>query len=114
MAMLVLIVCTLACYSGERLPLIFSPAKLPGAVVGEAYELEISVSDNVTPVLRIEIEDGDLPPGLEFIFEERTGFATIRGVPEAAGEYHFSVFASCYATSVSGQTGKHEYVIVVE
>jgi hypothetical protein len=113
-AILVLIVSVVACYSGERLPLTFSPEKLPGASVGETYDVEIAVSNNVTPVYRIRITSGDLPPGLEFVFEEGTEFATIRGNPEAVGEYHFSVFVSCYGTSVNGQTGKQEYVIVVE
>ncbi len=114
LTMFMLIFSAAACYTGERLPLTFSPEKLPAATLGEAYEVEIAVSDNETPVLRIYISSGDLPPGLEFIFEEGSQSALIRGLPEAAGEYHFTVFASCYGTSVSGQTGKQEYLIVVE
>ena len=113
LAMLVLIAAVSACYS-DRPPLIFSPDEVPGASVGEAYEVAINVSDNVTPVWYMAIAEGELPAGLEFIFEVGSDSALIRGTPEMAGEFHFTVSVSCYATSRDGQTGEHAYVIVVE
>ena len=113
LSMLALIAAVSACYE-ERPPLTFSPDELPGAAVGEAYEAAINVSDNVTPVGDMVIAEGELPPGLEIVFEGGSDAALIRGTPEMVGEFRFTVSVWCYGTSVNGQTGEKAYVIVVE
>ena len=115
LSMLMLMAAASACYSGE-LPadLTFSPDELPGALIGEMYEVTITVSESVTPIGDISIAEGDLPPGLEFVFEGGSDTALIRGTPEIEGAFHFSVSAWCFGTSIDGQTGEQEYVIVVE
>lgn len=95
------------------------PASLPDGEVGAAYEVEIRVSDAVTPVNSMSIPNGALPPGLELEFPledpgDDRNRAMIRGIPEEAGTYTFTVSVSCFATMVSGQTGQREYVIVVK
>lgn len=95
------------------------PASMPDGEVGAAYEVEIRVSDAVTPVNSMSIPNGALPPGLELEFpledpSDDRNRATIRGIPEEAGTYRFTVSVSCFATMVSGQTGQREYVIVVK
>lgn len=95
------------------------PASMPDGEVGAAYEVEIRVSDAVTPVTSMSIPNGALPPGLELEFPledpgDDRNRAMIRGVPEEAGTYTFTVSVSCFATMVSGQTGQREYVIVVK
>ena len=95
------------------------PASLPDGEVGAAYEAEIRVSDAVTPVNSMSASYGTLPPGLELEFPledpgDDRNRAMIRGIPEEAGTYTFTVSVSCFATMVSGQTGQREYVIVVK
>jgi hypothetical protein len=87
---------------------------LPNAQTGVEYEAEIRVSDNVTPVFSMTVSDGTLPAGLELIYEDGVDGATIRGVPEEAGTFTFTISAACFGTMVSGQVGEKEYVIAVE
>lgn len=93
----------------------FDPPSLPNAQVGAAYDVEIQVTGNVTPVGGVNVNSGTLPPGLELIFEE-DGTDTIRitGIPETAGTYAFHVDVWCYGTQVSGQTGGRGYTLEVE
>jgi len=96
-------------------PLVFNPASLPDAKVGEPYEAEIQITKNVTPVGDFLVNPDQLPPGLELTFtQEMTDSAVISGTPEKAGTYRFTVSVWCYGTMVNGQTGEKEYTIVVE
>ncbi len=95
-------------------PLMIEPESLPNAQTGVAYEVEILVSDNVTPVSSVIISNGTLPPGLELVFMDGEDGATISGTPEESGTYTFTVFISCFGTMVGGQTGDKEYTIIVE
>ena len=95
-------------------PLKIEPDSLPNAQTGVEYEVEIRVSDNVTPVSSVFISDGTLPAGLELMFVDGEDRVTISGTPEEAGTFTFTVFVSCVGTMVAGQTGEKEYVIVVE
>ena len=95
-------------------PLKIEPDSLPNGQTGVEYEVEIRVSDNVTPVSSVFISDGTLPAGLELVFVDDEDSITISGTPEEAGTFTFTVFVSCVGTMVAGQTGEREYVIVVE
>ncbi len=95
-------------------PLKIEPDSLPNAQTGVEYEVEIRVSDNVTPVSSVFISDGTLPAGLELVFVDGEDRVTISGIPEETGTFTFTVFVSCVGTMVAGQTGEKEYVIVVE
>jgi hypothetical protein len=95
-------------------PLKFEPDSLPNAQTGVEYEVEIRVSDNVTPVNSAFISSGTLPAGLELVFVDHVDGAKISGVPEERGTFTFTVSVSCFSTMVIGQTGEKEYVIVVE
>ena len=96
-----------------RTPLLIEPASMPDAQVSVEYEAEIHITQNVTPVGDMMIQDGALPVGLEFIFLDGEDAAKIVGIPEEIGEFHFTVFAWCYGTQVSGQTLKKEYQLIV-
>jgi hypothetical protein len=95
-------------------PLKIEPDSLPNAQTGVEYEVEIRVSDNVTPISEMGISKGKLPAGLKFIFEHGGEGAKISGVPEETGTFTFMVFVSCFGTMVSGQAGEKEYTIIVE
>lgn len=95
-------------------PLKIEPDSLPNAQTGVEYEVEIRVSDNVTPVSSVFLSNGRLPAGLELVFVDDEDSITISGTPEEAGAFTFTVFVSCVGTMVAGQTGEREYVIVVE
>ena len=95
-------------------PLKIEPDSLPNAQTGLEYEVEIRVSDNVTPVSSVFISDGTLPAGLELVFVDGEDSITISGTPEETGTFNFTVFVSCVGTMVAGQTDEREYVIVVE
>lgn len=95
-------------------PLKIEPESLPNAQTGVDYEVEILVSDNVTPISSVIISNGALPAGLELVFVDGEDSATISGTPEEPGTYTFTVFISCFGTMVGGQTGDKEYTIIVE
>src|SRR6185436_18983199 len=49
-------------------PLLITPESLPEAQVGVSYEVKMQITQNVTPVGDMIIQDGELPAGLEFVF----------------------------------------------
>ena len=89
------------------------PASLPDAQVGVGYEVDLHISDNVTPVDSVFISSGDLPAGLELVFVDGEDGAKISGVPEQAGTFRFKVFVACKGTMVGGQTLEKEFQIIV-
>ena len=95
-------------------PLKIEPDSLPNAQTGVEYEVEIRVSDNVTPVSSVFISSGTLPAGLELVLVDGVDGAKISGVPEETGTFTFTVSVSCFSTMVVGQTAEKEYVVVVE
>lgn len=94
-------------------PLKFSPDTLPDAQVGIAYDAEIQISLNNTPVGDFFISEGELPEGLEFTFLDGENAATIVGTPTEGGTYTFTVTVWCFGTQVSGQTGEKTYSLTV-
>ncbi len=95
-------------------PLKIEPDSLPNAQTGVEYEVEIRVSDNVTPLNSVSISSGALPAGLELVFVDGEDGAKIIGTPEETGTFTFTVFVSCFGTMVSGQMSEKDYQIVVE
>jgi hypothetical protein len=95
-------------------PLVIEPASLPTGELSADYEVQILVSDNVTPISSVFLSEGTLPTGLELVFVNGDDSFTIRGVPEETGSFTFTVFVSCVGTMVSGQTAQVEYTLVVE
>ena len=94
-------------------PLLITPASLPEAQAGVIYEVKIQITQNVTPVGDMMIQEGELPAGLEFVFLDGEDAAQIIGVPQDAGVFEFTVYAWCFGTQVSGQTLEKKYRIVV-
>jgi len=94
--------------------LVFSPDQLPPATTGQPYHAVISVTQNVTPVFQMSVDVAKLPPGLSFAFLRGQNAAEITGTPLQAGSYKFTVTALCYGTNVAGQTGGHDYQLVVQ
>lgn len=101
-------------FTPSTTPLKIEPESLPGGQTGTAYEAEIRVSDNVTPVNNVSVASGALPTGLELVFVDHVNGATISGTPQEAGTFTFTISVSCFGTMVSGQSAEKEYVIVVE
>ena len=98
----------------NRPKLAFSPTELPEAVVGQPYEVTIAVDNNETPVGKIAVDDGNLPPGLALHYQERATTVTITGTPTEAGEFAFSLRAWCLGTYVNGQEGYQSYTLWVK
>lgn len=96
-----------------RQPLLLEPAALPSARKGAAYEAELSVSQNETPVVDFYITEGALPDGLVIEHVEAEDTALITGIPTEAGRFEFTLLVQCYGTSASGQQASREYVILV-
>lgn len=95
-------------------PLKIEPASLPNGQTGVGYEVEIRVSDNVTPVNNVSISSGTLPAGLELVFVDHVDGAKISGIPKETGTFTFTVSVSCFSTMVIGQSAEKEYTIVVD
>jgi len=95
-------------------PLLITPESLPEAQVGVMYEVKMQITQNVTPVGDMIIQEGELPAGLEYVFLDGEDAAQIIGVPKDAGVIEFTVYGWCYGTQVSGQTLEKKYRIVVK
>jgi len=95
-------------------PLLFAPDKLMEAEVGVAYEMDIFVAQNDTPVGEFGISDGALPKGLKLEKIENEDVARISGAPEETGEFAFTVSVWCYGTNTNGQTGEKSYTLTVK
>jgi hypothetical protein len=116
-----LLAATTACYffpffpppERTRQPLLFAPDALPSARKGVAYNAEIKISQNETPVGEFYILEGTLPEGLSMSQVEHENVARITGVPMEVGKFIFSVAVWCYGTSINGQQGSREYTIEV-
>jgi hypothetical protein len=80
-----------------------APATLPTATVGTAYLQAITASGGTAPY-SFFVGGGSLPPGLELASD-----GTLAGVPEAIGDYAFTVFA----TGAYGYQGSIDYVLAV-
>jgi hypothetical protein len=89
----------------------FTPDALPEGEVGRPYRAELSVLGGRTPVGGMTADAP--PPGLELHFTREATFAVLEGTPTKTGTYTFKASAWCYGTNVSGQTGAHDYRIVV-
>jgi hypothetical protein len=116
-----LLMTTTACYffpffpppERTRQPLIFAPDVLPSARKGIAYEAEIKISQNETPVGEFYILEGALPEGLSMAQVEHENVARITGIPTEDGKFTFTVAVWCYGTNINGQQGSKEYTIQV-
>ena len=101
-------------FTPSTISLKIEPDSLPKAQTGVEYEVEIRVSDDVTPVNNVSILSGTLPAGLELVFVDHVDGAKISGVPKETGTFTFTVSVSCFSTMVVGQSAEKEYTIVVE
>jgi hypothetical protein len=90
------------------------PDSLLDAQTGVAYEAEIRVSQNVTPVGDIYISSGALPAGLTLSHERGEVRAAITGSPTNSGTFTFTIRVDCLGTMRNGQDGEKEYVLVVK
>jgi len=115
-ALLITAAASLSCVRTSRTitPLEFKPDTLPNSQIGQAYETEIQISQNDTPVLDFFISKGTLPDGLELAKVEGKDTAKIIGIPQAAGTFTFTISVRCNGTSVNGQAGEKEYSIRIE
>ena len=100
--------------SAERPALVFKPNQLASATIGQRYLARITITQNVTPVGEMSVASGGLPPGLNFTFRQGENAAEINGTPSKAGSYKFTVSAWCFGMNVSGQTGNHDYQLIVQ
>ena len=93
----------------------FSPTTLPDAQVGSPYAATITVSQAETPVGRASVQDGALPAGLDLaLAQDPEDTIQISGTPTVAGTFSFTIYVSCYGTSVMGQTATQGYTLVVK
>ena len=86
---------------------------MPAAKVGQPFQLDITITRNVTPVGFYSITNGTLPPGLKLASERGQPTGRISGTPSQAGTYTFTVSVYCLGTNVAGQTGEMQYTLVV-
>lgn len=113
-ALLGLLAAALACRGPGGPPdLVFTPDELAPASIGQPYSATITITQNLTPVGQMTVSLADLPPGLNFAFIKGQDVAQIGGTPLKAGTFKFTVSAWCFGTNASGQTGHHDYTVVV-
>ena len=113
MAGLAVLLSTTFCILTPRPALEFKPDQLPAAHLGQAYQVDILVAGNETPVGNYSISAGALPPGLQLVMDQTLRIGRITGTPSQAGTFKFTVSVWCLGTNVSGQTGDKQYLLVV-
>ena len=100
--------------TNARPALVFAPDELPPASVGTPYQADISIDRNETPVGGASVAPGTLPDGLTLeLLPGQVDVVRIAGTPTTAGTYPITVSVWCFGTNVNGQTGEHEYRIIV-
>lgn len=92
------------------------PEQLPGATVGQVYEVAITAiypeGGNV-PTLSLTADSGALPPGITFRHTYQGG-AAILGTPTTAGTYTFKLRATGEGCAMNGcPFGVRDYTLVV-
>src|SRR3954471_7605568 len=111
---LILVAILISACSVGRGALNFTPDRLPDAHSGQAYEVIVTVTGNVTPVGDMYVSGGSLPPGMTLDFTRgSSNNARLTGTPTTAGSYVFTISAWCLGTNVSGQAGDQNYSLVV-
>jgi hypothetical protein len=117
-AVLLIVFASISCIfpgpATEPAPLKIDPDSLLDAQTGVAYEAEIRVSQNITPVYIIYISSGALPAGLTLTYVERKDVATITGIPTESGTFTFTISVHCLGTMRNGQVGEKEYTLLVK
>ena len=93
------------------------PDQLPGATVGQAYDVPIVGTypngGNATP-LSLTLDSGALPPGLTLRHTYEGPYAAILGTPTTAGTYTFELRAGSEGCTMAGcPYGMREYTLVV-
>lgn len=103
-------------FFGCSTPLQFVPNQLPEGKLGQAYNAEILIQQEKTPVGEISIKTGQLPKGLNFSYhkEKRENFAVIQGTPEERGTFPITLNAWCYGTNFAGQQGEQSYELLIK
>jgi hypothetical protein len=93
----------------------FSPLTLPDAQVGSPYAVTITISQADTPVGFASVKDGALPSGLSLALpHDPENTIRVSGTPTVAGTFTFTLYVSCYGTSVMGQSATQQYTLVVK
>ena len=92
---LVLALASVAACDTGRPALEFDPDALPPAKIGTAYQADIVVARNVTPVGGASTAPGTLPPGLTLeLLAVGRDTVRIAGTPTAAGTYAVVIAAT--------------------
>lgn len=90
------------------------PERLPVAVVGEPYSVQLEVINTSTPVHGIYVSDTKaLPEGLWIEHQDRDSRGLITGTPIKAGTYEVHVSAGTYGTQCAGHRASRVYMLEV-
>jgi hypothetical protein len=103
------------CGADPATPLHFTPALLPIATVGQAYQGTLAISGNQTPIAEVGVPPGSLPPGLSVGVARPLTLNEIQvsGTPTVAGTFQFTLRVACFGTNHPGQAGEQAYSILV-
>jgi hypothetical protein len=112
-ALILFVILACVLFPSYRPPLEFSPDSLPDAQAGIMYSADIVVTQNQTPMFQAEVIEGTLPAGLALELVKEENLIRISGTPTESGSFTFTVGVACYGTSVNGQTGTKQYMLVV-
>jgi hypothetical protein len=82
--------------------------------VGEFYQVTIFISGNRSSVYLITTDSDNLPKGLIWHYNKDESIATLKGIPESAGEYQMVIRAYCRGTQETGQIGEKIYQFSVK
>lgn len=93
------------------------PAQLPGAVVGQAYDVTIGATrsdGSIDMKTSLSLDSGSLPPGLSLRQGYYAGTSGIDGTPTTAGTYTFKLRANGGACAMNGCVfGLRDYTLLV-
>ncbi len=105
---------TLSVSCAARSDLSAKPEKLPIAVVGELYKIELIIEGDGAPIGSVSVIQGELPPGLQLIHRDRGHVFEITGIAQQEGDYAFTIKMIGSGTQCVGPTGEQGFIVSVK
>ncbi|WP_421546967.1 hypothetical protein [Pseudomonas sp. QD4] len=97
-----------------RTALQIEPGQLPAAIVGQPYQVRLTVPGSHTPLSGFYLDPATrLPEGIELRQLANSDFAELSGTAHTPGVYPVLIYTASYGTQCAGQSAERSYQLQV-